>query len=172
MDYFDDPFTEARQPSGYDTAQFCANGHCITTCSATSPEFKQDFCSRCGEKTLTSCPNCSASIRGYFHIPGVFGSTEIHTPSFCHKCGKPYPWVALKVTAGKELVDEFEGLNADERMALKGAIDDLIVETPRTQVAIVRVKKFLPKVGKAAADAFRKIMIEVMAEAVKKQLYP
>jgi hypothetical protein len=172
MDFFDNPYTDSREPSGYDTAQFCINGHCITSCADTSPEFTQSFCSTCGAKTTKTCPGCQAKIRGYFHIPNVFGSVDIRTPGYCHNCGQAYPWTAASLDAAKQLTDELDELTPEDRITLKGALDDLVRETPRSQVAIVRFKKILPKAGKVAAEAFKKLLIDVVTEAAKKQLWP
>lgn len=172
MDFFDNPYTEAHEPSGYDTAQFCLNGHCITSCAATSPEFTSKFCRTCGAQCITHCPSCRSTIRGYFHVPGMFGSVEISTPSFCHECGKPYPWVAANLEAAKSLADELDELQLDERELLKSSLEDLIRDTPKTQVAIVRFKKLLPKAGRGAAEAMRRLLIDVVSEAVKKSIWP
>lgn len=46
-----------RKKTGYDAAQICMNGHVITRMFHDSPEFRQNFCDKCGEKTITTCPN-------------------------------------------------------------------------------------------------------------------
>jgi hypothetical protein len=88
--------------SSYDTAQICMNGHVVTAYAASSPNRRQDFCSFCGEKTIMSCQNCNNAILGEDHeslIP-IFCK-----PSYCIKCGKPYPWTQSSIEAAKELIE-------------------------------------------------------------------
>src|SRR5262249_17929827 len=94
----------------YDVAQICSNGHVINTTSRKFPEHNQDHCDRCGEQTLTRCPGCTTYIRGYYHVPGVFGGDEYRAPAYCYKCGRPFPWTVTALTAAQELVAESEQL--------------------------------------------------------------
>ena len=57
----------------YDTAQICQGGHVINPTSVGSPAHNQRFCHMCGKAAITACPACTA-------------------PSYCHNCGKGYPW--------------------------------------------------------------------------------
>ncbi len=91
-------------------------------------------------------------------------------PAFCSYCGKPFPWTQRSLEAGRELAREMEGLSNEERTALAGSLDDLLKDTPQTQVAAVRFKKLLAKAGKGAAGALRNIMVDVMSEAAKKTI--
>lgn len=131
----------------------------------------EKFCRTCGAACITACPNCKMDIRGYFHVPDVISSVEINTPGFCHNCGKPYPWVGMNLNAARELADELDGLKPEEREALKDTLEDLIRDTPRTQVAVVRFKKLLPKAGRVAAEAMKKLMIDIVTEAAKKSIW-
>lgn len=70
------------------------------------------------------------------------------------------------------MADELDELQLDERELLKSSLEDLIRDTPKTQVAIVRFKKLLPKAGRGAAEAMRKLLIDVVSEAVKKSIWP
>jgi hypothetical protein len=51
-------------------------------------------------------------------------------------------------------------------------VDDLIRETPQTTVATQRVKLLLAKAGKPTLEAFRSILVNIVIETVKKQLFP
>jgi hypothetical protein len=92
--------------------------------------------------------------------------------AFCHACGKPYPWTRAGIEAAKALALEFEELDDAERIQLQASIDDLVTDTPKTNVAIVRFKKLMPKVGKHGADALRAILINLITEGAKKTLWP
>jgi hypothetical protein len=130
----------ARWIGGYCTAQICQNGHVIVTGMETSPDLKADYCKDCGAGTTTKCPACGTPIRGRYDVEGFIGLTEYTAPSFCHACGAAYPWTAAKLEAARELADELDGLTADERESLKGTLDDLVKDTPRTQIASTRFK--------------------------------
>jgi len=66
--------------SDYDVAQICLNGHVITEL-ALKPDYRQDFCSRCGARTITECEACHKGIRGFLHGSGYLGT--IDRPAFC-----------------------------------------------------------------------------------------
>lgn len=158
--------------SGYDTAQVCLNGHEINKYARSQPEHNQNFCARCGAGTITACPSCTRFIRGYFHIPGAAYGSVYTAPSFCHNCGNPYPWTETGMRAARALIAESDKLSADEKAVLNGSLDDIVRDTPNTQVAVMRVKKFLPKAGKEIADGVRSIVIDIASETVKKLLWP
>ena len=54
-----------------DTMQVCMNGHVINAAVQNSPEFNKEFCTTCGAKTITKCPNCSSPIPGDLQDTGV-----------------------------------------------------------------------------------------------------
>ena len=156
----------------YDTAQICTNGHVITSSLVTSPEIGQKFCKKCGAPTIINCQVCNVSIRGFHHLKGVIYFPDYELPSFCHECGKPYPWTEVKVKAARDLSDEMNDLSNEEREILKKSLDDIIRDTPETTVAATRFKKIISKVGKPAAGAIRDILVDIASEAAKKVIWP
>jgi hypothetical protein len=157
--------------AGYDTAQVCLNGHTINEYARSRPELNQKFCGKCGEKTITQCPSCSHFIQGHSHVPGDVAPSDYTAPAFCHNCGEPYPWTARGLTAARELISEAENLKPEEKELLSKSLDDLVRDTPGTQVAAIRFKKFISKAGKETADALRKIIVDVGSETARKLLY-
>jgi hypothetical protein len=93
-------------------------------------------------------------------------------PSFCHKCGTPYPWTEKGIKAARDLISEAEKLSPEERETLSKSLDDIVCDTPSTQAAVIRLKKFLPRAGKEIADAVRSIMVDIASETAKKLLWP
>jgi hypothetical protein len=158
--------------SWYDTAQVCLNGHVVNDSVKASPEFNQKYCDKCGQPTITECQNCNHPIRGYYHSPGVIYPSTREPPSFCHECGKPYPWTATKLEAAQELADELENLTQEEKDILKKSLDDLVRDSPKTTVAATRFKKLVRKAGGEATGSFKQILIGVVTEAAKKLLWP
>ncbi len=157
-----------RSQEAYDVAQVCVNGHVVNSSSKRFPHHNQDFCSACGKRTITECQDCGKPIRGAY----VESFGEFDRPNFCHGCGKPYPWTAEKLEAAKAYADEVEGLSTEERETLKRSFDDLIVESPRTQLAAMRFKKLLPKIGQQVGSAFRDLLVDIASETAKKVLWP
>jgi len=161
------------QMSGYDVAQVCLNGHAVNARSTVYPESNQDFCSRCGKETITSCLSCRTPIRGKLLDSGLMLSAY-HPPAYCIKCGNAYPWTEATLSAARELVDELEdSLSADDREQLKDSFDDLVSDTPRTVLATSRFNKRLAtKAGVGAASALREILVDIVSETAKKTLWP
>jgi hypothetical protein len=121
--------------------------------------------------TVTACPHCKAQIRGYYYVDGgvVFNrGTPVY--SFCHECGSPYPWTEAKVKAARDMADELDELSQEDRDRLKGTLDDLIRNTPQTEVAAIRFKKILAKLGKEGTGAMRDIVVDIASEVAKKPL--
>jgi hypothetical protein len=63
-------------------------------------------------------------------------------------------------------------LDDNEKGILSRSLDDLVRETPNTPVAVARFKKLVAKAGGAAAEGFKSILVEVLSEVVKKQIWP
>jgi len=96
----------------YDTQQVCLNGHQITANYHRSPEFRNDFCNICGEKTIFTCPKCNSEIRGDHHEDGVcIIGFRTMVPDYCHKCGTPYPWTEKRKIKGLGRLPESDSRN-------------------------------------------------------------
>ena len=68
-----------------DLMEICMSGHIIHKAKHRyNPKFSQTFCKTCGEKTITTCPNCDKAIPSDINarIP----------PTFCTNCSEPFPW--------------------------------------------------------------------------------
>jgi hypothetical protein len=173
-------------PSKYDVAQVCLNGHVVTDRSQSRPEFSKKFCPDCGAETITQCRDCGQAIQGALHTTYMMGGSRYlnrpptsrimtangHVGAYCHACGKPYPWTSKSIEAAQALAQEQEELTDADKILLQSSIPDLVADTPRTSVAVVRFKKLMLKVGKEAADGFKNILVNVLSEAVRKQLWP
>ncbi|ACQ53499.1 DUF2321 domain-containing protein [Clostridium botulinum] len=158
----------------YRIAQICLNGHIVTDSYDTTPQFREKFCTKCGSKTIISCPNCSANIRGDYESDTVcyLGSTMHTTPAYCYNCGQPYPWTKSALESARLLINEDENLSQIEKQQFSESLPDLLVEspTPKTKVAVVRFKKFLGKAATYTAEGIRDIFVDVTSETIKKSL--
>jgi hypothetical protein len=158
-----------RGPEGtYDTAQVCMNGHLASGSFHDSPEFRKKFCDKCGEPTITQCMSCTAEIRGHYR-GGWVSTRKPPVPSFCRECGKPFPWTSRRLEAASVLAAESE-LNEQEREQLESSLRDVLTDTPKTEVASVRIKRLLSKAGKEVGGALRKVIVDVASEAAKKTI--
>jgi len=100
-------------------------------------------------------------------------SVTEHPPEpFCHQCGAGYPWTESRLSAARELVREMERLNDNEKGMLSRSLDDLVRETPNTPVAVLRFKQLASKAGDAVSEAFKSILVDVIVESAKRQIWP
>lgn len=156
----------------YQPAWICRNGHTVNAFTVTSPESSADHCAKCGAAAVKACENCGAIIKGNHDIPGVAVFVRYQPPTFCDGCGRPYPWTEAELQAGRDLADELDELTPEEREKLKGSLEDLIGDTPRTPVAVTSFKKLTGKVGAEAGAALKKIATDIASETAKKMLFP
>ncbi len=156
--------------SHYRQALICLNGHCISYSIDDHPEHNAPFCSKCGAETIRVCPNCQTKIRGDYYVEGYTDFREFKPPAYCHNCGKPFPWTEKALTCAKELIYEDEQLTNQQKEDLINVLPDVIVETPRTNLAVIRIKKCLLIAGKYTAEGVRQFSIDFACELAKKQL--
>jgi hypothetical protein len=156
----------------YQVAEVCPNGHVSTSSANTSPERREKFCSKCGEATLTQCPQCQQSIRGYYHVEGVISlGITYKPPSYCFNCGSPFPWTDRRVASAVELFEVGTDLAPHELQQIRADLNELTKDSPKTQVASLRFKKVLSKVGTGVATSVREIVVDVLSEAAKKAIW-
>lgn len=157
--------------SWYDTAQVCMNGHAINDSVQQFPQHNQEFCDKCGAKTIIACEECKTTIRGHYNISGAIGVFEYNPPKFCHKCGSPYPWTKKGLKAAKDLAEEIENLTPEEKKILKQSLDELVKDSPNTQVVALKFKKIMSKAGKTSAEALKEVLINILSESTKKLIW-
>ena len=155
--------------SGYKFANVCRNGHCISDFLNT-PEIKEHYCEVCGAETIVRCLNCAEPIRGKYNAPGVLDLTPFHVPKYCRVCGKPYPWTESAIETASAIILEDAELDESQSEALISSLPDIMAETPRTKLAVIRMKKALMAVGKFTAEGLRDFAIDFGCELAKRQL--
>ena len=127
----------------YDVAQVCLNGHVVNERSKKFPKHNTDYCADCGAKTTTTCHECDGKIRGAFDSP-VINPPPIITPSYCTKCGKPYPWMQDKIDAFRKLVD-LSPLDEGDKKVLSNGVEHIISDTPKTKLTCARFVRIISK---------------------------
>lgn len=149
----------------YDIVQICLNGHVINASSYRLPQFNRKHCPECGEPTIAKCPNCGENIKGRYIDSAQIWPSKPVAPKFCDNCGNPFPWTENALSAAKELADELDTLNDEEKEDLKRNIEDIVKDTPRTTVAAQKVKKLIEKAGSNVPAMFQAILINVAVQA-------
>ena len=167
MSMFDD---QGYDEGTYDILQACENGHLITERLQMHPERGQKHCHRCAAKTASECRSCGKSIRGHLNGAYVGGWEDEHVPAFCHECGTPYPWTARRIHAAQAMADEVEGLSDGDRIMLKSSIEEIVGDTPMSEVAVTRIKKIFKSVRADALPALRKLVVDVAGKAAAEML--
>jgi hypothetical protein len=81
------------------------------------------------------------------------------------------PWTERKVAAAVELVEVGADLSSEEVAQFRSDLTDLTKDSPKTQVASLRFKKLMAKVGKPIASGVRDIVIDVLSETAKKAIW-
>ena len=162
----------SRDDGYYDLGQVCENGHAINGRARDYPAHNENRCSKCGARTLTSCPSCKTEIRGEYDVPSVaiIGGSYV-APAFCHECGHPYPWTAAGLRAAERLADEIDGLAESEKTLLKASLSDLIRDTPDRPVAETRFRRIMQKAGGEAARGMRAVLTNVVNKQVMETLF-
>lgn len=156
----------------YRVAEVCPNGHVSTTSADTSPELREQFCSKCGEPTMTACAKCKAAIRGQFDVESVISIGDRYDPpAFCYNCGAVFPWTERKVAGAIELLEAGTNLPAQEVQQFRDDLTELTKDSPRVQAASERFKKVLSKVTPSIASGVREIIVDVLSEAAKKAIF-
>lgn len=146
----------------------CTNGHTLITYSWINGE---EYCEKCGAKMLDKCPACNAPIKEWdYGGMAVLGTPKYERAAYCKNCGNPYPWTQLAMEVASELIGEEDAFDEAQRGKLISSLPDIITETPKTQVAVIRFKKAILAVGKFTADGLRQFVIDFGCELAKKQL--
>jgi hypothetical protein len=84
--------------------------------------------------------------------------------------GKLFPWTNNNIEDAIQIIDLDKKLNPSEKEDFKSVIPDLISETPKTNAALQKAKKYMKKFGTSAALSFRQFIIDWSCEFVKKSL--
>lgn len=155
--------------SRYLTAQVCLRGHVITDTVEIGPARVSRFCDECGAPTITQCPSCQTNIRGYYDIPGAIIESRYTPPAYCYSCGKPFPWTEERLSAARELI-QMSDILEEQKADLEKDLVALMVETPRTKVAVAKIGAFLRRTSREVASAMRDILVDIACETVRKQL--
>jgi hypothetical protein len=155
----------------YDTMQVCMHGHRINPRHRGAPQFNRVCCPDCGEKTITTCPECKVPIKGIYTPPGLVTLPPPPPPvkPFCDSCGMAYPWHVAAVANALEVL-RVEGVPGADVEEIERNLRDITRDTPRTEAAALRVRKVLNKAGKPLYDVAVRALGEIAAGTAKSYL--
>lgn len=150
-------------------AKICTKGHTLVE---SRPLNDNEYCEKCGATMIAKCPKCGKSIKEWHYDDRIIAAAirNFPRPLYCKSCGNPYPWTESAIQNAKLLIQEEEKFSEQLRTSLVDSLPDIVSETPGTNVAVVRVKKFFASAGKFTSDAIRQFVIDFGCELAKKLL--
>ena len=144
----------------------CEKGHVI---SADATSCNKAFCNYCGSKVISTCPNCGQTIPGRASDEYLWGSSY-NVPAYCSTCGKPYPWTLLAIETTIQAVEEARELSGIDVQQLQEILPDVMVETPQTPLAGVRIKKAIANAGKLTAECLKQFVVDHGCDLIRSLL--
>ena len=154
---------------GYDVALICESGHVVNSSSRSKPARNSSHCTKCGSKTIDTCPSCKTPIRGRYSGP-LLSTVMKKAPPYCPACGSLFPWTQEALEAAEELIRFNESLDDQEKDDLVSAIKEVTRDTPKARVAVEKVKHYGMKLGSVTVKALREIIVDVASETAKKSI--
>lgn len=132
--------------------RYCESGHYLGDVDARQAANAPPGCGECGVAALAACPACGEHFASKLGEGGVYDLSGRDTlpDNYCIHCREPFPWTVAALEALEELAGELENLKPGQADLLVRSLPDLLAQTPRTEVAVVRLKKIL---ATAAGDA-------------------
>lgn len=152
-----DIWRQGVNPDGkYCAAQICLRGHVQ---SANGEPYKPgEHCPQCGEACVDACQHCKAPIRGN----PVYATGNYECPSFCYKCGRPYPWMEDRLRTAKDLLYHDDKLLLEDRERLWSLLQ-YVMSDPKSDLVPAKKKLIEIDLGKAAA-ATRDFVTDLLAK--------
>jgi hypothetical protein len=154
-----------RTPDGrYYDAQICLRGHVRS--HAGTPFTSGDHCSKCGSACIDECSSCREPIRGR-SVDTDWSGYDL--PSYCHGCGRPYPWMEERLRTAKDLLDHDDKLTLDDRKRLWDLLQH-VMSDPKSDLAPSKKKLIeidLEKAKDATKDFIQGLLAKTIVEAAR-----
>jgi hypothetical protein len=152
----------------YYAGLICFRGH-VHSSDGKDIFFKPGgHCQQCGAAIIATCQNCEAPIRG--EEARSTSRSEYVRPSFCYKCGKPYPWMQDRLQTARELLYHDDKLTQEDREKLWDLLKD-VMSSPKDD--LVPAKRKLIDIDLAkAAQVTREIITDLVAKTIAEIVKP
>ena len=150
------PKTEPSLDDLYYAAQICVNGDVQSAHGL--PFAETSHCTKCGAQCISACIACREPIRGKMKASVVL----YECPSFCHACGKPYPWMDERLRTAKEFLKYDNKLTREDREELWELLR-YVMSNPKAELAPAKWKLISLKIANAAVP-IREFVLDLMAK--------
>lgn len=155
-----EPGRTGRHPDGrHCTAQICTNGH-VNRCDGDTFE-SGEYCRECGSPYIDACPHCEEPMRG---VMIYHSAADYRRPSFCHACGRAYPWMEERLTTARELLDHDDKLTEDDRRSLWPDLQ-YVMSNPKADLVPAKKKLIEIRLEKAT-DWVREAILDLAAKTI------
>ncbi len=101
---------------------------------------------------------------------GQINVNDQNADAFCYNCGKPYPWTESAFEKAEMIINELDSLSDTEKEKLCKSLKDLYNETPKTDYAILLVKKAMTSCKGILKESFMDMLLGFCCAAVKTKL--
>jgi hypothetical protein len=157
--------TQSVDDRGYYVAQICVRGHVVDAFGSPSV----GYCGQCGANVITCCSKCNKSLLGY-HVTSL-PTSSINVPSFCEKCGKPFPWMEDKLNTAKELLYHLEDISPDEKSSLWELLDYVLsTDSDLLKPKAILFREKLKSAGKRLSSEAKEALYSIVAKAVAEKM--
>jgi hypothetical protein len=92
-------------------------------------------------------------------------------PGYCFNCGNAFEWTKRKISGAVELVEVGAGVTSGELEQFQTDLTDATRDTPKTQVASLRIRQLMAKVGTGVAGGVKDIIVDLVSETAKKIIW-
>ena len=147
---------QAEADAFYREAQICRQGDVQS--SDGTPFNSAGYCTKCGAECIHRCLHCKAGIRG----KKKGSAAEYEVPSFCHRCGNPYPWMEDKLKTAHDLLFHDDKLSYEDRKEL-WELMRYVMSNPKADLAPAKSKLIMIRIEKAAGP-IRDFVTDVLAK--------
>jgi hypothetical protein len=140
----------------YCEAQICTNGDVQS--ADGFPFDGTKHCTKCGAECISACVSCRTPIRGKVK----FSAADYECPSFCHSCGKPYPWMDEKLRTAKQFLYHDDKLTPEDRKELWELLQ-YVMSNPKAELTPAKSRLISFKIEKAT-QPIREFVLDLMAK--------
>jgi hypothetical protein len=137
-------------------AQICLNGH-VRHCNG-EPFDSKAHCTRCGAACIDECLYCREPIHGV----RMYSKVYYICPKFCHRCGKPYPWMEDRLNTARELLNHDDKLDEDDREKLWNSLQ-YVMSDPKADL-VPEKKKLITIMLEKATGPVREAILDLVAK--------
>tara|TARA_B100001996_G_C18587125_1_gene564614 strand:+ start:265 stop:786 length:522 start_codon:yes stop_codon:yes gene_type:complete len=168
--------------NSYRFTQVCINGHIVTDRAANNDKLIQQYCETCGNEVTTSCQHCKTKIRGreeFFRHTVSIGSSHqgvkelslcYEKPSYCHSCGKAFPWVESAIKQIMDIAKNQEELSEEDCKQLHDVLTELSKNSSTSEIAAFKFNTIIGKVGSTVKNIVTETVVKIITDVATRNL--